>query len=345
MKLPNIYFLHWQRPTLYSPEVRNVLAVLVDFGADTTTVSVYKNNLLRHLAVIPLGSSNITKDICSLQIEEEDAEQLKLHYACAYTEPSENEDELGKEYSIDGKCSIRAHKLEDIVEARVKEILENVWNQIILSEYSDKLLAGVILTGGASTLPNLDKAFFNITKIEKIRIAQNGAIELRGDINIPQDGSCNTLIGLLAAGKDNCCKIDPRKGHQLDFIDDLQKKEEEARLKAEAERKAAEEKAAKEAEAERIRQLEEAKIRQELERAQKRLHDCETLITEAHRQMNRKKYKDALAKLEQARSLNVQEKDEEITSMIAEIEKLKEDNPFKRLLNALKNGADEMMKD
>lgn len=34
---------------------------LVDFGADTTTVSVYKNNLLRHLAVIPLGSSNITK--------------------------------------------------------------------------------------------------------------------------------------------------------------------------------------------------------------------------------------------------------------------------------------------
>ena len=38
--------------------------MLIDFGADTTTVSVYKNNLLRHLAVIPLGGSNITKDIC-----------------------------------------------------------------------------------------------------------------------------------------------------------------------------------------------------------------------------------------------------------------------------------------
>ena len=57
---------------------------LVDFGADTTTVSVYKNNLLRHVAVIPLGSSNITKDICSLQIEEEDAELLKIRYASAY---------------------------------------------------------------------------------------------------------------------------------------------------------------------------------------------------------------------------------------------------------------------
>ena len=50
--------------------------MFIDFGADTTTVSVYKNNILRHLAVIPLGGSNITKDICSQQIEEEDAEEL-----------------------------------------------------------------------------------------------------------------------------------------------------------------------------------------------------------------------------------------------------------------------------
>lgn len=321
---------------------------LVDFGADTTTVSVYKNNILRHLAVIPLGSSNITKDICSQQIEEEDAEQLKLHYASAYTEPTENEEDPGKEFSIDGKSTIRARKLEEIVEARVKEILENVWNQIILSEYGDKLLAGIILTGGASRLPNLDKALHHITKIDKIRIAHNGEIELRGSIKVPQDGSSNTLIGLLAAGKENCCKIDPR-GHQLDFINDLQQKEEEARRKAaeeeEARRKVAEEEERKAAEAERLRQLEEAKIRQEQERAQKRLHDCESLITEATRLMNRKKYKDALAKIEQARSMNVVEKEEDINSLAAEIEKLKADNPFKRWIELIKNGADDMMKD
>ncbi len=55
--------------------------MFIDFGADTTTVSVYKNNILRHLAVIPLGGSNITKDICSQQIEEEDAEELKRNTA------------------------------------------------------------------------------------------------------------------------------------------------------------------------------------------------------------------------------------------------------------------------
>ena len=48
--------------------------VLVDLGADTTTVSVYFKNVLRHLAVIPLGGNNITKDIASLQMEENHAE-------------------------------------------------------------------------------------------------------------------------------------------------------------------------------------------------------------------------------------------------------------------------------
>ena len=52
--------------------------VLVDLGADTTTVSVYYKNVLRHLAVIPLGGNNITKDIASLQMEERDAEKMKL---------------------------------------------------------------------------------------------------------------------------------------------------------------------------------------------------------------------------------------------------------------------------
>lgn len=52
--------------------------MLVDLGADTTTVSVYYKNFLRHLAVIPLGSNNITRDIASLQMEEKTAEAMKF---------------------------------------------------------------------------------------------------------------------------------------------------------------------------------------------------------------------------------------------------------------------------
>ena len=62
--------------------------MLVDLGADTTTVSIYYKNILRHLAVIPLGSANITKDLESLVIEHDDAEAMKLKYASAYTTAS-----------------------------------------------------------------------------------------------------------------------------------------------------------------------------------------------------------------------------------------------------------------
>jgi cell division protein FtsA len=317
---------------------------LVDFGADTTTVSVYKNNLLRHVAVIPLGSSNITKDIASLQIEEEDAEQLKLNYASAYTESAEEED-MNQEYVLDGRCSIRARKLEDIVEARTAEILENAWNQIKLSGHGNELNAGIVITGGASRLPNLCKAFTAITKIDKIRIAQSGNVELKDEEQyVTPNGSQNTLIGLLAAGKENCCKIDPHKS-QLSWLQQ-QEEEEEAKKKAEEERKRKEEEAKRlKAEAERKKQLEEERIRQEQERAQKRLRDCEALIAEAKRLAERKKYKDALAKIEEAQDLKISEKMQELNDLRAAISQQKSDNnPLKRLINILKNEADEMMK-
>ena len=152
--------------------------MFIDFGADTTTVSVYKNNILRHLAVIPLGGSNITKDICSQQIEEEDAEVLKKIYGNAYADKSEDGDDKPT-YSLDGKCSIESHLLEDIVEARVNEILANVWNQIVLSGYEDKLLAGAIITGGAANLKNMEEAFSNRTKVEKVRMAKESQLSLK----------------------------------------------------------------------------------------------------------------------------------------------------------------------
>ena len=328
--------------------------VLVDFGAETTTVTVYKNNILRHLAVIPLGGNNITKDLCSQQMEEEEAGQFKLTFGSAYTATSENEDDANREYSLDGKVSIRAYKLEDIVEARVEEILQNVSNQILLSDYNDKLLAGAILTGGAANLANMEEAFSRITKIEKVRTALTSNIELVGYANlISQNGSQNTLIGLLATGKDNCCKIDPRR-QQLDFISDIQEKqdeearrqEEEAHRQAEEAKRKADEAKRKADEEARLKKLEEDRIQQEQMRLERRRRECEALIAAATSHMNKKEFKAALAKAREAQNMSVFEKSEEIDTLITTLSRLKEENnPFKRFINRLRDGADEIMKD
>lgn len=83
--------------------------LLVDLGAETTTVSIYYKNILRHLSVIPLGSNNITKDIASQQIEEQDAEKMKLKYGSAYTDNNDIDNTLT--YPIDQERHLDCRKL------------------------------------------------------------------------------------------------------------------------------------------------------------------------------------------------------------------------------------------
>ena len=254
---------------------------LVDMGADTTTVSVYSKNVLRHLAVIPLGSNNITKDIASLQMEEADAEKMKLKYASAYTDNAEIDNNL--KYSIDQDRQIEARKFIEIVEGRLEEIIANVWCQVP-EEYCDKLLGGIILTGGGSNMKDIEKAFQNYTHIDKIRIAKfvtQTITSTLSDINA-RDGKLNTVLGLLAKGDINCAgeEFDPngnlfatpkqqqtenvteRRARQavetpagvVRTVDEIRRADEEARRQKEEEDRIAREKAeAEERERQRIK--------------------------------------------------------------------------------------------
>ncbi|MBQ8046424.1 MAG: cell division protein FtsA [Prevotella sp.] len=177
--------------------------VLVDLGADTTTVSVYYKNILRHLAVIPLGSNNITKDIASLQMEEREAEEMKIKHGSAYTDNAEIDNSLN--FAIDADRSVESRKFIDIVEGRLEEIIENVWFQVP-NEYVDKLLGGIVLTGGGANMRNIERAFRNHTHIEKIRVAKfvNQTVNSSYSEISSHDGTMNTVLGLLAKGDRNC---------------------------------------------------------------------------------------------------------------------------------------------
>lgn len=253
--------------------------VLIDLGADTTTVSVYSKNILRHLAVVPLGGANITKDIATLQMEESDAEKMKLKYATAYTDNNEIDNTL--KYPIDQDRQVESRRFIEIVEGRLEEIIENAWYQVS-NEYYNSLLGGIILTGGGSNMKNIEQAFRNHTHVEKIRIAKFPTMPVNGgndDIKA-KNGMMNTVLGLLAKGDYNCAggplmggdlfdskhggnetndQRPPRKAGEVSegvvlSEAEKQKAAEEARKKAEEEaRKKAEEEAARKAEEERKR--------------------------------------------------------------------------------------------
>ena len=183
---------------------------LIDFGADTTTISVYKNNILRFLTVLPLGGNSITRDITSMQMEEEEAERLKITFGNVMYEEEESEEAATCQLE-DGSRTVELQALNNIIEARAEEIITNVWNQIQLSGYDDKLLSGIIITGGAANLKNLDTMLRKRSKIEKIRTARSirNTIQTDSDL-IKKDGTQNTLFGLLFEGKENCCLVETR---------------------------------------------------------------------------------------------------------------------------------------
>ena len=182
---------------------KRVGCVLVDLGAETTTVSVYYRNILRHLAVIPLGGNNITIDIASLQMDDENAEKMKRKYASAYTDSKDIDENL--KYSIDEDRQVDSKTFIEIVEARLEEIIKNVWYQVP-SEYTDKLLGGFIITGGVSNMKNIEKAFKQHTGVDKIIIAN--FVQETINSNIPEitahDATMNTVLGLIAKGDMNC---------------------------------------------------------------------------------------------------------------------------------------------
>ena len=284
---------------------------LIDFGADTTTVAIYKNNILRHVCVIPLGGNNITKDICSKQIEEDDAELIKIRYASAYTEHKEGEDIQDFDITIDGKFSIQSRVLEDIVEARVNEIITNVFNQIKLSNYSDSLMAGIVVTGGVSNMPNIDKAITNITKIEKVRIAHTGETNVSGNTNLPKDGTSNTIIGILLSGEENCCRVDPRKGHQLDFNEETQPEKEEKTSDSELSDNSTTTPVQQEP-APKVEIVDHTK-------------ECHQLVIKASQLILSRNYTEALEVLAKAKLMNVESKAREIESLEKEAQRLLEE--------------------
>lgn len=180
--------------------------VFVDMGSETTSVAVFKNNLLRHFAVIPLGSANINRDITSLQIEDKEAEELKLQYGSAlYDTDLESQNPI----KLKDNRQVKFEEFAGLVESRMEEIILNITHQIELSKYDQsQLIGGIIVTGGTANMKNIDKAFERHTRFEKVRFVTKGGIKMQVRSNFDdfnKDGSFNTALAIIDKGEFNCC--------------------------------------------------------------------------------------------------------------------------------------------
>ena len=137
-------------------------------------------------------------------MDEVEAETMKRKYGSAYTEVQDIDPNMT--WPIDNSRSVSTRKFIEVVEARMLEIIENVRN-LIPAEYMDKLLGGIVLTGGGSNMRNIEKAFRKAINIEKVRVAKFVNININTKDSKPTlatNGTMNTILSLLAKGDMNC---------------------------------------------------------------------------------------------------------------------------------------------
>jgi cell division protein FtsA len=140
-----------------SDEEKEAGVVLVDIGGGTTDIAIFQDGIIRHTAVIPFGGEVITEDVkegCS--IIKKHAEELKVKFGSALA--SENrDDEVVAIPGLRGRPpkEITLKNLANIIQARMEEIIEQVYYEIRNSGYEKKLIAGIVLTGGGASLKHI----------------------------------------------------------------------------------------------------------------------------------------------------------------------------------------------
>ena len=147
---------------------KNLGSILIDIGGGTTDIAVFYKDSIRFSAVLPIGGTNITQDLAiGLHTSPFNAEELKISLGNAIAQqlPDDKYVEIS---GISGRESKKKklRYISEIIEARMREILETAY-RLLNDEYNLAMItAGLTMTGGASLLKNsehLAREIFNMS--------------------------------------------------------------------------------------------------------------------------------------------------------------------------------------
>ena len=141
---------------------------LVDIGGGTTDIAIFHEGIIRHTSVLPLAGNVITNDIHdNCMILKHQAESLKTKFGSCL--PSNvNQDDIIAIPGIRNQAprEISVKTLATIINARMRQILEQVLYEIQVSGFERQLIAGVVLTGGGARLKHIKEYSELITGID-----------------------------------------------------------------------------------------------------------------------------------------------------------------------------------
>ncbi len=186
-----------------SDEEKEAGVALVDIGGGTTDIAIFQDDIIRHTAVIPFGGNIITEDIkegCT--IIKHQAELLKVKFGSALASEAKD-NEIVSIPGLRGRepREISLKNLASIIQARMEEIIENIYFEIRNSGFEKKLIGGIVLTGGGANLRHLPQLMEYVTGLD-VRIGHPN--EHLGPNN-PEEVTSpifSTGVGLVMKGRE-----------------------------------------------------------------------------------------------------------------------------------------------
>jgi cell division protein FtsA len=166
--------------------------LVMDIGAGTTNLIVVEDGEVQHVAVLPIGGTNLTNDLAiGLKTDLDIAEAVKVQHASLSTNATKK--------TVTVKIGDAAHsfdyaEVQMITEARIEELLEYVDKELHRIRRAGKLPGGVVITGGTAALPGIA----DFTK-EKLQLpARLGKLHnVGGLVDTVEDSGYCTVVGLM----------------------------------------------------------------------------------------------------------------------------------------------------
>lgn len=140
-----------------TPDERELGVVVVDLGHDTTDLCICQDNVIRYVRTIPIGSHDINNDIREYGIPVSRIESIKTNHGVAMADMITEDVAIKATGNIKRSTFITTKRLATLIECRLKDITNYIAQEIADSGYKNKLLSGIVLTGGGANLTGIDK--------------------------------------------------------------------------------------------------------------------------------------------------------------------------------------------